>query len=496
MSTFQAAGLQAEIVSAITEMGFKDPTPIQEKAIPFLLSNERDLIALAQTGTGKTAAFGLPLIQLTDPVFVQVQALILCPTRELCLQIAGDLADFSRHMPKVRITPVYGGANIDTQVRSLRRNPQIVVGTPGRTLDLINRGDLRLDSIDVLVLDEADEMLDRGFKHDLDAILRAMPRNKRTWLFSATMPEEINRIARNYLHEPEKISVGQKNAGARNVEHEYYIHEKKGRYGFLKELIRNSGAFYGIVFTRTKRKAREVARRLKRDGFRADALQGDMSQPQRDRVMKKFRQGQIKVLVATDVAARGVDVDELTHVINFNLPDEDAVYIHRSGRTGRANRKGISIAIIDDEERGRIRGLERMAKKSFTPKDLGNVTKASKHQAEAEPERRTPQAAPERKAANGEPNWDWPELQGEGGREEKVAPKRDLIFDKIDRVLNADIPNRDLEEKLPMIEDYLRDVSKEQLIRHLVGHLGQPRSGYKRRPGSRGGSRRGKKVHK
>ena len=470
MSTFQATGLLPEILEAVSDLGFENPTPIQKQAIPFLLENDRDLIALAQTGTGKTAAFGLPLIHLTQPRDRYVQGLILCPTRELCLQIAGDLAEFAKHMPKMRIVPVYGGANINQQIKFLDRGAQIVVGTPGRTLDLIRRGDLDIHDINVMVLDEADEMLDRGFKHDLDAILASAPRDKRTWLFSATMPEEIARISRQYLYDPQRIAVGKVNSGAEKVAHEYYVHEKKGRYAFLRELLRAYGDVYGIVFCRTKRKAKEVARRLKRDGFSAVPLQGDMSQPQRDKAMAAFRSGRARILVATDVAARGVDIDDLTHVINSDLPDVDEVYIHRSGRTGRAQRSGISIAILSEEETARIRGLEKLARKRFEMKRLGDVVPVSHD--------------------GGDPDWptatDWQE------EESRIVEKKDehykAVYDKLDEILRSESMDENLPKHLPMIHEYLSGVEKDELVERLVNYLGNKGAFKTKKPKSSNGN--------
>lgn len=486
MSTFQAIGLNPEIVQAVSDLGFKNPTPIQQQAIPFLLENDNDLIALAQTGTGKTAAFGLPLIHLTEPKSRYVQGLILCPTRELCLQIASDLAEFAKHMPKVRIVPVYGGANINQQVRFLRQGAQIVVGTPGRTLDLIRRGDLKINDINVMVLDEADEMLDRGFKHDLDAILASAPRDKRTWLFSATMPEEIARISRQYLYEPQRISVGKVNAGAEKVSHEYYVHEKKGRYAFLKKLLKAYGDVYGIVFCRTKRKAKEVARRLYRDGFSAVALEGNMSQPQRDKAMAAFRSGRARILVATDVAARGVDIDELTHVINFDLPDVDEVYIHRSGRTGRAQRSGISIAILDQDETTRIRGLEKLARKRFAFKQIGDITPLGSEGSDG-----------------GDPDWPSDEaLEEEAAR---IVEKNDehykAVYDKLDEILASESNDPNLATHFPTIHEYLSGVEKDQLVERLVAYLGnrgafktksnkKPSNGHGRSGGGGGGKKK------
>lgn len=476
MNTFETTGLRPEIVKAVTTLGFKAPTPIQKKAIPFLLENEEDLIALAQTGTGKTAAFGLPLIEGMDPHLRTVQALVLCPTRELCLQIAADLADYARFMPRINIVPVYGGANINNQIRDLARNPQIVIGTPGRTLDLIQRGDLLVNDLRTLVLDEADEMLDRGFKHDLDAILRGMPRDKRTLLFSATMPDEIARIARNYLHKPQKIAVGKQNSGAENVSHAYYLAEKRGRYKFLRDLLRTLPGMYGIVFCRTKRKVREVARRLTRDGFSAVPLQGDMSQQQRDKAMRQFKSKRVKLLIATDVAARGVDIDELTHVINFNLPDEDAVYIHRSGRTGRAGRSGVSLSILDVEEQSRIRGLEKLARKPFErlSLELNGTAKAP------EPEKR----------------------ESVHEEEEDNAFTRDPFARKlmhwVDDILMSTPKDPDLDSYLPMVNAYLEDHDKEDLIRRFMAYISnnQKHMGKEGVKGKATGGKSGKKFYR
>ena len=466
MSTFQSTGLHPDLIKAVSDLGFQNPTPIQQQAIPFLLGNDRDLIALAQTGTGKTAAFGLPLLHLTSPSTRKVQSLILCPTRELCLQIASDLASYAKHLPKLRIVPIYGGANIGQQIRYLNQGAQIIVGTPGRTLDLIRRGDLDIGSINVLVLDEADEMLDRGFKHDLDAILATAPRNKRTWLFSATMPEEISRISRQYLHTPEEIAVGKVNAGADLVSHEYYVYPKKGRYAFLKDLLQAYGDVYGIVFCRTKRKASEVARRLRRDGFNAEALQGDMSQPQRDRAMDRFRTGKARLLIATDVAARGVDVDELTHVINYDLPDVDEVYIHRSGRTGRAKRSGISIAILDAEETSRIRGLEKLARKRFTLKNLRDVEPIDGASSNGGADPEWPDAEP------------WEEDAKEPAQPSYVSAtdKDDVhykgVYDKLDLILGTEAQDPNLERQFALIYEYLSETTKEELIDRFVSYLG------------------------
>lgn len=366
MIQFNEMGLDDPILKAVSDLGFTEPTPIQEKVIPHLIGEQQDLIALAQTGTGKTAAFGLPLIQNADMSDPSVQALILCPTRELCMQITGDLQDFSKHTKKFNVIPVYGGAPIDKQIQKLRRGGQIVVGTPGRVRDLIERRVLKIEKIRWLVLDEADEMLQMGFKEELDAILGGTPKEKQTLLFSATMPQGVFRIAKEYMNDPLEISVGTKNAGAENVVHEYYMAQARNRYEVLKRIADMHPDIYGIVFCRTRQETKDVAEKLMNDGYNADALHGDLSQPQRDYVMNRFRKKQLQMLVATDVAARGLDVNDLTHVINYNLPDDLEAYIHRSGRTGRAGKSGISITIIHTRETGKIKELERISKKKFT----------------------------------------------------------------------------------------------------------------------------------
>ncbi|MEM6348447.1 MAG: DEAD/DEAH box helicase [Bacteroidota bacterium] len=365
MSTFESLGLDAEIISAITKLGFEAPTPIQTQAIPQILEHQQDLIALAQTGTGKTAAFGLPLVQMVDENVDVPQAIVLSPTRELAIQITKDLQSFAKHKGKLPIISVYGGTPIYNQIKALKRGVSIVAGTPGRVLDLIHRGELDLSEIKYVVLDEADEMLNMGFQQDLDSILEAAPAERQTLLFSATMAPQVARIAKRYMTDPFEITVGSKNAGAKKVEHHYYQVSARDRYAALRRILTSIDDFYGIVFCRTRRDTNHVARKLNADGFASVAISGDLSQAQRDNVMYRFRERQENILVATDVAARGLDVNDLTHVINYELPDDPEVYIHRSGRTGRAGKEGISIAIIHSRENRKIRTLERMSGKTF-----------------------------------------------------------------------------------------------------------------------------------
>ena len=367
---FLSLGLQPELVKAVAELGFEQPTPIQEQAIPHILQSKSDLIAFAQTGTGKTAAFGLPILQHIDTNSRETQALMLCPTRELCLQITKDLDAYSKFLPNVQVTAVYGGADITRQITALKKGSQIVVGTPGRALDLINRGRLKVENIQWLVLDESDEMLSMGFKDELDAILANTPEDKRTFLFSATMPPDMIAIAEKYMHETVEISVGKKNQGAENVQHHFYMVHAKDRYEALKRIADYYPNIYGIVFCRTRQETKDIAEKLMHDGYNADALHGDLSQPQRDYVMQRFRIKQLQILVATDVAARGLDVNNLSHVIHYNLPDDHEVYIHRSGRTGRAGKKGISLSIIHLREKSKLHFIEKKINKKFENKPV------------------------------------------------------------------------------------------------------------------------------
>ena len=415
-------GLSSEIQQAVGELGFEQPTPIQEKVVPFLLNDKHDMVALAQTGTGKTAAFGLPVIQQIDTSKRTAQALILSPTRELALQIASDLKNFSKYIAKINIAVLYGGADIKKQINDLERGAQIVVGTPGRTLDLIKRKKLKVDEIRWLVLDEADEMLSMGFKDDLDAILENSPEGKQTLLFSATMPKEIVSIANKYMTDPYEISVGKKNTGAENVEHNFYLVHAKDRYLALKRVADINPNIYGIIFCRTRAETKEVADKLMQDGYNADALHGDLSQAQRDHVMTRFRSKHMQMLVATDVAARGLDVNDLTHVINYNLPDDPEVYIHRSGRTGRAGKKGISVTLIHLREKGKLRQVEKIVNKKFVQKQVPS------------------------------------------GKE--ICEKQ--LFSLIDKVEKIEVNDEQIGQFMPVIYKKLAWLDREELIKHFV----------------------------
>ncbi|MBQ6083043.1 MAG: DEAD/DEAH box helicase [Bacteroidales bacterium] len=356
---FQDFNLNPAILKAIDELGFKEPMPIQAEVLPVLLSQRTDLVGLAQTGTGKTAAFGLPLLQNIDPKNRSVQALVLCPTRELCMQITKDLLSYAKYIPEMMIVPVYGGASIELQFKSLAKKPQIIVATPGRLQDMIRRNRIDFSNVQWMVLDEADEMLDMGFQEDVDAILEYMPENKNILLFSATMPVEVEKILNHYMKDPVRISIGQRNSGTANVRHNYYLIRASERYMALKRLIDYYPSIYGIVFCRTKLETQEVADNLIHDGYNAASLHGDLSQAQRDLVMTHFRQGFTQILVATDVAARGLDVNNLTHIINYNLPDDIDTYVHRSGRTGRADKTGICISLVHVKEKHKIKAIEK-----------------------------------------------------------------------------------------------------------------------------------------
>ncbi len=422
MSKFKEMGLMPEIVNAVESMGFETPTPIQEKTIPAILSSDRDVLALAQTGTGKTAAFGLPIINQIDYDNKNVQALILCPTRELCMQISADFEKFSANLKQLKTLAVYGGASITNQIKDLKKGVQIVVGTPGRTLDLIKRKSLKINKITWLVLDEADEMLNMGFQEDLDEILSTSPGEKQVYLFSATMPKSVQNITGKYMTDPIELTVGKRNAGAENVRHHYYMVNARNRYDALKRIADMFPKIYAIIFCRTRMETKEVADKLIADGYNADALHGDLSQAQRDYVMNRFRMKSLQMLVATDVAARGLDVNDLTHVINYNLPDDLEAYVHRSGRTGRAGKSGISISIIHGREKRKIRDLQKITGKDFARQMVPN------------------------------------------GRQ--ICEKQ--LFNLVDRVENIEVNEEEISDFLPVVYKKLEWLDREQLIKHFV----------------------------
>ena len=367
---FADTKLNEKIKKAILDLRFKELTPVQKEAIPYLLNHEEDLIALAQTGTGKTAAFGLPIIHKINANNKTTQAIILCPTRELCLQITKDIQSYSKYYKTINTTAVYGGANISTQINSLKKGSQIIIGTPGRVIDLIKRKVLKLQSIEFVILDEADEMLNMGFKEDLDFILAETPAQKQTLLFSATMPREVMRISKNYMASPKTIEIASRNEGTKNVEHHYYLVNARDKYKALRRICDLNPNIYGIIFCRTRRETASIADKLMQDGYNADAIHGELSQAQRDHVMARFRDKKLQLLVATDVAARGIDINELTHVINYNLPDDNEVYVHRSGRTGRAGNKGISVIIAHNRDGRKLKAIEKMIKRSLILKKV------------------------------------------------------------------------------------------------------------------------------
>ena len=368
---FSELGLNKFLQKSLIDLNFLEPTPIQLEAIPYLLKSDQDLISLAQTGTGKTAAFGLPIIHRMNTKNISTQSLILCPTRELCLQITKDLKSFSKYMKGLNVTSIYGGADIRKQIRELKLGSHIVVGTPGRVLDLLNKNKLKLKDINILVLDEADEMLNMGFKEDIDLILKGTSESKQILLFSATMPKEVLKISKNYMKKPKRIEVDSKNKGAKDIEHNYYlVSNVRDKYQALRRICDINPNIYGIVFCRTRRESKDISSKLLQDGYNADTLNGDLSQSQRDHVMGRFRNNQVQLLVATDVAARGLDVNDLSHVINYNLPDDNQTYIHRSGRTGRAGKKGISIIIGTNRDKGKISSLKKIISKEIINKEI------------------------------------------------------------------------------------------------------------------------------
>ena len=422
MKTFEELGVCEEIRHAIEELGFVQPMPVQEEVIPYLLGNQNDVIALAQTGTGKTAAFGIPVLQRIDSSKKETQALILSPTRELCLQIADDLRDFSKYMDGIHIEAVYGGASIEQQIRSLRKGVQVIVATPGRLIDLMNRGVAKLEDVYNVVLDEADEMLNMGFSESIDAILEGVPTERNTLLFSATMSREIERIAKGYLHDYKEIVVGSRNEGAEHVNHIYYMVNAKDKYLALKRLVDFYPRIFAIIFCRTKLETQEVADKLIKDGYNAESLHGDLSQQQRDLTMQKFRQHTVQLLVATDVAARGLDVDDLTHVINYGLPDDIENYTHRSGRTGRAGKKGTSLSIVHSREKHKIRNIEKEIGKAF---EEGKIPSA-----------------------------------------EEICKKQ--LYKVMDQIVKADVDEEQIAPFMQDIDRYFEYVDKEDLIKKIV----------------------------
>ena len=422
MNTFESLGLKPEILQSITDLGFTQPTPIQEQAIPVLLSGTMDFVGLAQTGTGKTAAFGLPLLQLINAADKFPQALIVCPTRELCLQITNDLLVFKKYLKGVNTEAVYGGASITMQIRNLRQGVQIVVATPGRLIDLIERKAIDLQKVKYVVLDEADEMLNMGFRDDIDFVLKNTINRESIWLFSATMPPEVRAISKNFMTSPKEITVGKKNSGNVNIDHQYYLTAAHHRYETLKRLIDFNPGMYGIIFTRTKADAQEISERLSKNGYDIEALHGDLTQQQRDKVMGRFRSKALQLLIATDVAARGIDVDGITHVINYELPDDIEVYTHRSGRTARAGKSGICISICHTRETFKIRQLEKMINATFHKVDIPSGKEVCRRQ----------------------------------------------FFHFMDKLIQTDISHGDYETYLPDLMQKFENVSKEEVLQRIA----------------------------
>jgi ATP-dependent RNA helicase DeaD len=422
MNLFKDLGLNDDLLKGIEALGFQTPTPVQETVIPTALTSKQDIVALAQTGTGKTAAFGLPLLQLIDPSVRGVQALILCPTRELCVQVTSDIANFSKFAHQYKVTAVYGGAGIEGQIRAIRAGTQIIVATPGRLIDLLARGAVSLEKMKRLVLDEADEMLNMGFKDDLDTILEACENRESTWLFSATMSDEVRGISRNYMTNPVELSVGRKNQTNENIEHIYYVCRPDDRYSTLKRIVDHNPGIFGLIFCRTKADTKEIAEQMTRDGYNSDALHGDLSQNDRDRVMMRFRENNLQLLIATDVAARGIDVSDITHVINYGLPDDIEVYTHRSGRTGRAGKKGVAITILTTKFEDRIRQIERITKAKFEKKPIPSGEEVCENQ----------------------------------------------LMHIIKGIHNTEVQHDDIEPFLPAIYEELKDLTKEELIKRFA----------------------------
>lgn len=422
MTTFEEIGLDERLLGAISELGFENPTTIQEKAIPVLLSGTKDFIGLAQTGTGKTAAFGLPLLQLINEEKKYPQALVVCPTRELCIQIMNDIEQYKKNIPGVSVVAVYGGASIGAQIRDIKRGVQIVVATPGRLIDLIERKAINLEQIKYVVLDEADEMLNMGFQDDIEFILGNTPNRESIWLFSATMPAEIRRVSKKYMNSPVEITVGKLNTGNKNIDHQYFVCSAQHRYETLKRLIDFNPGMYGLIFTRTKADAQEIAEKLTREGYDIDALHGDLTQQQRDKVMGQFRDKSLQLLIATDVAARGIDVQGITHVINYELPDDMEVYTHRSGRTGRAGNLGICMSIVHSRELFRLRQIEKIVQAPFH------------------------------------------KLEIPSGKD--VCRKQFFFF--MEKLLQADISHGDYETYLPMLKEKFADFTKEEVLQRVA----------------------------
>ncbi len=423
MNTFESLGIEAGLLQAVTALGFTEPTPIQQQAIPVLLSGTKDFIGLASTGTGKTAAFGLPLLQLIDRDQKYPQALIICPTRELCMQITEDIKKFKTHSVGANVIAVYGGTSISMQIRDLKKGSQIVVATPGRLIDLIERKAIDLSKIKYVVLDEADEMLNMGFRDDIEHVLQFTPERESTWLFSATMPPEVRQISRRFMKSPAEVTIGKINAANVNIDHQYLVAPGMHRYETLKRIIDFNPGMYGIVFTRTKADAQSITEALVREGYDIDALHGDLTQQQRDKVMSRFREKNLQLIIATDVAARGIDVKEMTHVINYELPDDMEVYTHRSGRTGRAGNQGICLSIITNREVGRIRQIERLINARFHKLDIPSGKDVCRKQ----------------------------------------------FFHFMDKLMQTDISHGEYETYVPLLNEKFADVSKEEILQRVAG---------------------------